>query len=166
MNYQETNPQTLLREPLWRAEDLGKPLPPSPHANSVCLPTWSDVVAYEEADPRVISRLQTGYPRFFIHPLTERLFAQAAQRFAGPDEFCHVYPSPTTARRCVEWVERWSGQMGRIAAWTEEGPWVTCFPRDAAEAAKKYWRHTGEGVSSRLAEAWLQGAGKPDADEA
>jgi cystathionine gamma-synthase len=66
----------------------------------------------------------------------------------------------------VEWVERWSGHVGRIAAWTEEGPWVTCFPRDAAEAAKKYWRHTGEGVSSRLAEAWLQGAGQPDADEA
>ena len=166
MSSQESIQQDLLREPLWRAEDLGKPLPPSPHANSVCLPTWADVIAYEEADPRVISRLQTGYPRFFIHPLTERLFAQAAQRFAGPDEFCHVYPSPTTARRCVEWVERWTGQVGRIAAWTEEGPWVTCFPRDAAEAAKKYWRHTGEGVSSRLAEAWLQGAGKPDADEA
>ncbi len=93
MSYQQTTLKTLLDEPLWRAEDLGKPLPPSPHANSVCLPTWADVVAYEEADPRVISRLQTGYPRFFIHPLTERLFAEAARRFAGPGEFCHVYPS-------------------------------------------------------------------------
>ena len=166
MSHQQTTLQPLLHEPLWRAEDLGKPLPLSPHANSVCLPTWADVVAYEEADPRVISRLQTGYPRFFIHPLTERLFAEAARRFAGPGEFCHVYPSETAARRCVEWVERWSGQVGRIAAWTEAGPWVTCFPRAAADAAKKYWRHTGEGVSSRLAEAWLQGAGQPDADDA
>ena len=166
MSSQATIPRSLLHEPLWQAEDIGKPLPPSPHANSVCLPTWADVVAYEEADPRVISRLQTGYPRFFIHPLTERLFAQAAQRFAAPDEFCHVYPSLTAARRCLEWVERWTGQAGRLAAWTQVGPWVPCFPRAAADADKKYWRHTGEGVSSRLAEALLQPTEQPDADAA
>jgi cystathionine gamma-synthase len=158
--------QNLLEEPLWRAEDLGKPLPPSPHANSVCLPTWADVIGYEQADPRVISRLQTGYPRFFIHPLTEQLFAQAARRFASPDEFCHVYPSRIAAQRCIEWVERWTGLTGRVAAWSDEGPWAACFPRGAADAAKKYWRHAGEGVSSRLAEAWLQQAAQPDADEA
>lgn len=166
MSSPEAPQRTLLHEPLWRTEDLGKPLPPSPHANSVCLPTWADVVAYEEADPRVISRLQTGYPRFFIHPLTERLFVQAAQRFAEPGEFCHVYPSLAAARRCREWVARWTGRAGRIAAWAEAGPWVTCFPRAAADAAKKYWRHTGEGVSSRLAEAFLEEADKPEADGA
>lgn len=166
MSHQQTTLNPLLDEPLWRAEDLGKPLPASPHANSVCLPTWADVVGYEEGDPRVIGRLQTGYPRFFIHPLTERLFGEAARRFAAPGEFCRVYPSETTARRCVEWVNRWSGAMGRVTAWSEAGTWVTCFPQAAAEAAKKYWRHTGEGVSSRLAEAWLQGAAQPAAEDA
>ena len=92
----------LLREPLWRAADLGRPLPPSPHANSVCLPTWADVVAYEEGDPRVLDRLQTGYPRFFIHPFSERVFAEGAQRFANEGEFCQVYPQLAAARRCVE----------------------------------------------------------------
>ena len=166
MNAPETLRQNLLQDPLWRAEDLGKPLPSSPHANSVCLPTWADVIGYEQADPRVISRLQTGYPRFFIHPLTEQLFAQAARRFAGRDEFCHVYPSRTAADRCIAWVERWTGLTGRVAAWSDEGLWAVCFPRGAADAAKKYWRHAGEGVSSRLAEAWLQQAAQPDADEA
>jgi cystathionine gamma-synthase len=163
------SPQNLLPlidDPLWRPEDLGKPLPPSPHANSVCLPTWADVVAYEQADPRVLGRLQTGYPRFFIHPITERLFARAAADFAGPDEFCHVYPSLAAAQRCLAWVLRWTGQSGRIAAWSETGPWITCFPREAADAAKKYWRHAGEGISSRMAEAWLQGEPEPDAKQA
>jgi len=166
MNGPETYQRNLLHEPLWRAEDLGKPLPPSPHANSVCLPTWADVIGYEQNDRRVIERLQTGYPRFFIHPLTEQLFAQAASRFAGPDEFCHVYPSRNAAQRCVAWVARRTGLTGRIAAWTDGGPWATCFPRGAADAAKKYWRHAGEGVSSRLAEAWIQQTPQSDADEA
>jgi cystathionine gamma-synthase len=166
MSYQEIDPHSLLREPLWRAEDLGRPLPPSPHANSVCLPTWADVIAYEQADPRVIGRLQTGYPRFFIHPLTERLFAEAARRFAGQEEFCHAYPSPAAARRCVEWVSRRTGLDGRVEAWSEDGPWVTTFPQPAADAAKKFWRHSGEGVSSRLAETWLTGAARPDGEGA
>ena len=166
MTHQQSSLCSLLDQPLWRAEDLGRPLPGSPHANSVCLPTWADVVGYEEAEPRVIGRLQTGYPRFFIHPLTERLFDDAARRFAAPGEFCRVYPSETTARRCVEWVNRWCGELGRVTAWYEAGTWVTCFPQAAADAAKKYWRHTGEGVSSRLAEAWLQGVAPPPAEEA
>ncbi|MCY2992195.1 MAG: PLP-dependent transferase [Planctomycetota bacterium] len=147
----------LLRAPLWRAEDLGKPLPPSPHANSVCLPTWGDVIDYEKAEPRVLGRLQTGYPRFFIHPLTVQLFAECARRFAGPDEFCHVYPSHAAALRSVESVRRWSGHQGRIQSWATAGPYVCCFPRAAEEAARKHWRHTGEGISSRHAEALLLG---------
>jgi cystathionine gamma-synthase len=157
-------PHVLFREPRWRPEDLGQPLPPSPHANSVCLPTWADVIGYEQSDPRVISRLQTGYPRFFIHPVTERLFAEGVRRFCGPDEFCHIYPTRAAAERCIESVRRWTGLAGRCAAWAETGPFVTCFPREAADAAKKHWRHTGEGISSRQAEALL--AGRPTDDAA
>ena len=94
-------PRDLLRQPLWRPEDLGQPLPQSVHANSVCLPTWADVIAYEEGDPRVLGQLQTGYPRFFIHPLTERLFQACSRRFVRGDELCHVYPSRASAERCV-----------------------------------------------------------------
>ena len=101
MNIPPTVDLPLIDQPLWRAEDLGRPLPTSLHANSVCLPTWFDVIGYEEGDPRVLNRLQTGYPRFFIHPATERLFRAAAKRFAHKDEFCHVYPSIATAERCL-----------------------------------------------------------------
>lgn len=47
---------------------LGSPVPAlTNHAISVSLPTWEDNVGYEEADPRVVNKMETGYPRFFIH---------------------------------------------------------------------------------------------------
>ena len=47
---------------------LGASVPAlTPHAISVSLPTWRDNVGYEEGDKRVVDRMETGYPRFFIH---------------------------------------------------------------------------------------------------
>lgn len=37
------------------------------HAISVSLPKWADNVGYEEGDKRVVEKMETGYPRFFIH---------------------------------------------------------------------------------------------------
>jgi cystathionine gamma-synthase len=48
--------------------EVGCSIPPNtPHAISVNLPNWQDNIDYEEGHERVISRLSTGYPRFFIH---------------------------------------------------------------------------------------------------
>jgi cystathionine gamma-synthase len=47
---------------------LGSSVPPhTPHAISVSLPYWDDNIGYEEGDKRVVDRMETGYPRFFIH---------------------------------------------------------------------------------------------------
>ena len=69
--------RNLTAEPAWQDEDLGLPLPDSVHACSVCLPTWKAVVGYEEGSDRVRRKMRTGYPRFFRHPLVERLFLTA-----------------------------------------------------------------------------------------
>lgn len=151
----------LLRSPLWRQRDLGKPLPVSPHANSVCLPTWSDVIGYEQSDPAIISRLQTGYPRFFIHPMVDRLFRECADRFARGDEVCHAYPTERAARRAIESVRRWSGKRGRLEVWGEGGPFIAAFPREVEKEARKHWRHSGDGISSRRAEVLLEGLREP-----
>ena len=147
----------LLAQPRWRPEDLGQPLPPSAHATSVCLPTWADVIDYERAEPRVLRRLQTGYPRFFVHPWNERLFAECQQRFAGPDECCQVYPTRAAAQRCLDSLRRWTGLHGRLVPWSDSGPFVICLPQPAARAARKHWRHSGEGFGSRQAQALLEG---------
>ena len=53
------SPRNLLSDPAWQGSDLGHPLPDSPHAVSVALPRWCDVIAYEEKDPACRDALQT-----------------------------------------------------------------------------------------------------------
>ena len=67
------SPRNLLNDPAWQGCDLGHPLPDSPHAVSVALPRWRDVVAYEENDPACRDALKTIYPRFGLHPLIRQL---------------------------------------------------------------------------------------------
>jgi len=59
---------------------LGTPIPDSPHAVSCSLPTMAAVRGYEEKDPAVIASLQTGYPRFVVHPFARRLAAALTER--------------------------------------------------------------------------------------
>ena len=61
--------RNLLKNPCWSAKDLGHALPDSPHAVSVALPRWKDVIAYEEKDPAVMNTLRAIYPRFGLNPL-------------------------------------------------------------------------------------------------
>lgn len=48
---------------------VGEPLPrqAGKHAISVSLPSWSSHIGFKEDDPTVTDRMQTGYPRFWIH---------------------------------------------------------------------------------------------------
>ena len=59
--------RNLIENPCWSSKDLGQALPDSPHAVSVCLPRWEDVIAYEEKDPACIDVLKAIYPRFGLN---------------------------------------------------------------------------------------------------
>jgi len=53
---------------------LGSSVPPmTAHAVSVSLPTWADNVGYEEGDKRVVEKMETGYPRFFVHRTIQKV---------------------------------------------------------------------------------------------
>jgi cystathionine gamma-synthase len=125
---------------------LGVPLPDSPHAVSVSLPKWADVVGYEKGESRVIEAMQLGYPRFVYHPFVAKLFADCAKRFAGADEFCHAYPSRKTCELSIEYCG-----VGRVEAFSS-GIWVAVFPRGSEKQAKEFWQHAGVGICSRFAE--------------
>lgn len=148
------NSDPLLQSPLWRASDLGAPIPDSVHAVSVTLPRWEDVVGYEEKTPAVMSRLQGGYPRFVIHPLVE-----AAARSMAGGEPCLPLPTRRTAELCAEFVLRQTGETARIVPGTNGR--ASLFGVAASEAAapflKAFWQHTGLIVSTRQAEAFLAG---------
>ncbi|MBI2432477.1 MAG: PLP-dependent transferase [Candidatus Hydrogenedentes bacterium] len=147
----------LLKEPLWREEDLGKNLPDSPHATSVALPLWRHVVGYEENDPAVLSALSCGYPRFVAHPYVRQLFEHARQEFACSGEQAFVFPTETVAQRCARYVREKTGLVARVQATGVNGLHAVVFPDAAFEPVKKYWQHFGEIVSSRAALAAIEG---------
>lgn len=152
----------LLRDPLCRDVDLGRPIPDSPHAVSVCLPTWRDNVGYEEEEPRVVERLRNGYPRFVYHQLCRELFELCISRIARNNESALAFPTLGAAERFATFLSTQTDCRPRIHEFGQHDVRAVCFPNQFANQAKAAWQHLGEGVSSRLAEACLQERPAPD----
>ncbi len=140
----------LSHSPVWRGDELGQPIPASPHAVSVALPRWQDVVGYEEKKPEVINALTSGYPRFFIHKEVQELARQL-----GEGRPCLPFPSPRAARLCAGFIERSCGEQAKVVALRGLHSVVTSSAGYAALRA--FWQHTGLIVSTRQAEAHLAG---------
>lgn len=142
---------------VWPCPPLGHPIPNSPHAVSVSLPRWQDVIGYEEKAPEVMSQLRTGYPRFVIHPAVQQL-----GRELGQGQPCLPFPSEATARLCAEFVSQSTGAPARVLS---RQPLHAVLTTDGgAPALRAFWQHTGLIVSSRQAEAFL--AGQPENPDA
>jgi cystathionine gamma-synthase len=150
------NARDLMQHPIWQAHEAGQPIPDSPHAVSVALPRWQDVVGYEEKSPEVMDRLQGGYPRFVIHPLVQAL----GRRIAG-DQPCLPFPSARVAERCAQFLQH----QGSAAKVVPHGDVFGVVTGEAGSAAlRAFWQHTGLIVPTRHAEALL--AGREDAADA
>jgi cystathionine gamma-synthase len=139
----------LLRKPIWQAADLGLPIPATIHAVSVALPRWQDVVGYEEKWPEIVEKMATGYPRFVIHPLVQKLGAQIGLR-----RECLPFPSQCAAESAAEFVRK-SGAPAEIR--TGQNVFVVVTNETGFGPLKSFWQHTGLIVSSRQAEALLEG---------
>ncbi len=147
--------------PFCRSEDLGLALPESDHAVSVCLPRWRDAIGYEEGDPEVLETFECGYPRFVAHPYVAELFLAAQAEFAKSSkkpESALVFPSLAAAWRCADHVKRRTGTACRLESYGWEGLTAVLLDESAYDTAWKYWQHSGEIVSSRLAESALADA--------
>ena len=145
-------------QPFCDEEDLGLALPDSDHAVSVCLPRWEHVIGYEEGDEKVIETFESGYPRFVPHPFVTELFLAAQAEFAKKDEMAIVFPSLAAAWRAAEYVKRRVGASCRLESYAWGNLTVLLLNEKAYDAAWKYWQHSGEIVSSRLAESALTDA--------
>ena len=145
----------LSANPAWQEQDLGLPLPDSAHACSVCLPTWDSVIGYEEGREKILKRMRMGYPRFFKHPTVERLFDNAKAEVAGENEEVLVLPTRASVQRAHRWIERLAETAVRITSY--HGLQVLIVPAKAKAEADAYWRFSGEVVSSRQAQDFLDG---------
>ncbi|KAL2001247.1 hypothetical protein VTN02DRAFT_1978 [Thermoascus thermophilus] len=159
---------------------LGGPLPPNTaHAVSVSLPTWRASVGYEEGEEWVVSKMQCGYPRFFVHPSIRNLAREIVRRYGDPDgESATLFPSPKTALVCHSFLVSKvspedtdkvrvlnfvpSPRAAAATADTDGSPNVTSrlscvlYPQKYAPIAKQVWQHTGDGISSRRSEFCLK----------
>ncbi|GAA5918195.1 hypothetical protein JCM1841_005296 [Sporobolomyces salmonicolor] len=158
----------------------------TPHAVSVSLPTWKDNVDYEEGEQRIKDAMSSGYPRFYIHHLIQTLADLATARFGKADEACILLPTATAAAGCSAFLaSRTPSVPSRNVAWpvhavspVSPNPadpeaairnrTVTIhacfFPKEDFGVAKQYWQHTGEGISSRVAERCLTLLGEIEAE--
>ncbi|MEM7387846.1 MAG: PLP-dependent transferase, partial [Verrucomicrobiota bacterium] len=142
-------------DPLWQPADLGYPIPDSPHAVSVCLPTWQHVIGYEEQDPAVQKALQCGYPRFVCHPKVRELCQRIESENPGNQQVA-VFPNEASARRCAAFLRRDEGEgVELLEPWPAYRIHPVAFPPALHQQAWNYWRFCGEIVSSRQAEAAL-----------
>lgn len=145
------NVRDLLTQPIWSGNELGFAIPDSPHAVSVALPRWQDVVGYEEKHPEVIRRLSCGYPRFVIHPLVNQLAATAANGAAA----CLPFPSRRVAEAGAAFIQKTAATTATVRP--QPGFHAVTTTETGAAALKAFWQHTGLIVSSRQAEALLNG---------
>lgn len=136
--------------PLSGSPPLGQPIPDSLHAVSVSLPRWQDVIGYEKQDPEVIGRLVSGYPRFVVHPLV-RL---ATARLAGECPSL-PFPSPRSATQAADYIGRTTGEPATLVP--ARGLVAVVTSPAGLKALRSFWQHAGVGVSSRQAEAFLEG---------
>ncbi|GAO48188.1 putative cystathionine gamma-synthase [Saitoella complicata NRRL Y-17804] len=154
--------------------EVGAPIPANtPHAVSVTLPTWKANVAYEEGEEWVVGKMRNGYPRFFIDSRIQHLTKICLERFGNDGEKAMLYPSRRVAERSREFIlaktPADAPPLVRIVEFTRQcspteddrttaGPvrlFIVLFPAELYSIAKQFWQHTGDGVSSRMAEYFL-----------
>ena len=152
--------RNLLKEPCWQGSDLGHPLPDHPHAVSMALPRWRDVIAYEEHEPSCRSALQTIYPRFGLHPFLQELASQVNSE--GMDVW--PFASKAAAQAAQLHCQRTSPQSKLRLV---DHHTISCLCTDAAASphAKAFWQHTGLGASSRQAAIALGREQAPSPDQ-
>ncbi|RMD41023.1 hypothetical protein DV735_g4134, partial [Chaetothyriales sp. CBS 134920] len=150
---------------------VGQPVPDTPHAVSVSLPSWKANVGYEEGEEWVVSKMQTGYPRFFIHLTIRELQNEILKQYGKAQENVMLFPSPATAKRCqrffydkleslpvtaVRLLNLEPNIGARKHVTTLSGVYCVFFPKEHFPIAKQVWQHTGDGISSRRGEFCLK----------
>jgi cystathionine gamma-synthase len=67
----------LLKKPIWKNLELGYAIPDSIHAVSVALPTWNDVINYEEKKSRMHEFIEVHLPKIRAKPHSEKIMRKS-----------------------------------------------------------------------------------------
>ncbi len=142
--------RNLLTDPCWSAKDLGEPLPSRPHAVSVALPRWTDVIAYEEKVPACINSLKAIYPRFGFHYFVAELARKSLAFHGEREQTSWPYPNMASALSAQKHCHRNNSECSsKIKSFL--GTSCLIIDKKSSPSAKAFWQHTGLGLSSREA---------------
>tara|TARA_Y100001968_G_scaffold331553_1_gene386596 strand:- start:17497 stop:18963 length:1467 start_codon:yes stop_codon:yes gene_type:complete len=151
----------LLKHPVWEKSELGFPLPESKHAVSVALPTWKDVIAYEEKDPECINHLKAIYPRFGLNPLLKILEKEILSQNSLTKHMAWPYSNSYLALKAKKYCDKNTNTKNSFIK-NQRNMVFLITTGEACKFAKIFWQHTGLGASSREAEISLDLANAPN----
>ncbi len=142
--------RNLLNDPCWSAKDLGEPLPSRPHAVSVALPRWKDVIAYEEKVPACINSLKAIYPRFGFNPFVAEVSRKSLEFYDESQQSSWPFPNRASALSAQKYCHR---KDSDCSSKIKDFLGISCLIVDqrSTPSAKAFWQHTGLGLSSREA---------------
>lgn len=151
---------------------VGQPVPNTAHAVSVSLPSWKATLGYEKGEDWVVSKMQTGYPRFFIHLTIQELEKEILSLYGRTGERAMLFPSFATAKTCQQFFYDKVEGLGvgvvhilqlepvtnKLKNHETSFSGLACvfFPKDLFSTAKQVWQHSGDGISSRRGEFCLK----------
>ena len=126
------------------------------------MPTWDSIIGYREHRSDVLDRLRGGYPRFVLHPDTRKLVELCTKETAGPKQIAMPFPMESTACRGLEFLAATGTDPKSCDVKTWRDFAVLVAPEQDSESLFKFWRYSGEIVSSRLAEDTLGDRVEPE----
>ncbi len=129
---------------------MGFSIPDSKHAVSVALPTWNDVIKYEEKDPKCIEVLRSIYPRFGLNPLVKRLCEKIKKESQFNNQSIWPYPDERIALKAKKYCDK-NTSKGSSYIERRNNLFFLITRESASIYAKSFWQHTGLGLSSRAA---------------
>ena len=142
---------------------LGTPVPNKEHAVCVSLPTFDDVIGYEEKRPETLQRLPSGYPRFVRHRKVRELEDFWNQTHSLHNQDLFFFPNA----KDWDFAKKITGISN---ATTEDGEdyLIAGLPLGSEESTRldKFFQHSGCGLSSRHAEKTLESLGQTVMTEA
>ena len=131
---------------------LGTPVPNKEHAVCVSLPTYDDVIGYEEKKPETLEKLKSGYPRFVRHRRIQELASFWGRTHSLEKKDLFFFPNSED----WDFAQKVLGiSLGNIEV--EEDYLIAGLPTGSDESSRlqKFFQHAGCGLSSRQAERIL-----------
>ncbi|KAF4998421.1 hypothetical protein FDECE_11795 [Fusarium decemcellulare] len=174
-------PEIAAAKGLPHTPPLGCPVPAHGHAVSVQLPRWKDMIGMVTKEPRVVGVQQIGYPRSFLNQHVVTANDACLKLFGREDEKCLIFPALNHALGCqttigdlapdvaslvriqaadflldessvAEAIDKEATQ-NYLALTSRRRFYVVIYPAQVHDSAMIFWRLTGTGISSRLAES-------------